>query len=97
MCNKYSFWYLGFSIVEPNQIFRLLLNIIFEQDFKSQKNLKKIISCFFNTVSNGEQINGDGGGDGDRGGAPRRFFRRNFRGGPPRAPMQRRGPPRRGK
>lgn len=35
----------------------------------------------------------------DRGGAPRRFFRRNFRGGPPRGPPggQRRGPPRRGK
>lgn len=52
--------------------------------------------------SNGDQMNGDNGGDGDRDrqGAPRRFFRRNFRGGPPQRPqrggqMNRRGPPRR--
>jgi Y-box-binding protein 1 len=48
--------------------------------------------------SHGEQINGDGGGDGPRrggGGPPRRFFRGRSFGGPPRGGPRRGGPPRR--
>lgn len=55
-----------------------------------------LYSLFSCVESNGEQMNGDGGGDIDRQGAPRRFFRRNFRGNP-RGMPPRRGPPRRGK
>lgn len=73
-----------------------------DRDRKRLKHFVKLsldpLFFFFCLVSesNGDQMNGDGAGDGERGGAPRRFFRRNFRGGPPRG-GPRRGPPRHGK